>query len=227
VTSLEIVEAHITRIRRVNPTLNAVVKDRFDGALREAAEADEKTASVHRDDLPVFHGIPFTAKDALACEGMPNTSGLWARRDFLAPEDATAVKRLKEAGAILLGVTNISELCMWMESRNKVWGTTNNPYDQIEGMLGEQGVMLFPSYPTVAPKHGVPLLVPFKWVYTGIFNVMEMPVTQVPMGLDERNIPLGVQVAATNKRDVLSIAVALELERAVGGWTPPPRFPLS
>jgi len=50
--------------------------------------------------------------------------------------------------------------------------------------------------------------------------------TQVPMGLDERGLPLGVQVAAANHNDTLTIAVALELERACGGWTPPPRWPL-
>ncbi|HVJ91964.1 MAG TPA: amidase, partial [Labilithrix sp.] len=59
-----------------------------------------------------------------------------------------------------------------------------------------------------------------------IFNVLEMPVTQVPMGLDEQGLPLGVQVAAANHNDTLTIAVALELERACGGWTPPPRWPL-
>ncbi len=461
-TAREVVEAHIARIRRVNPTINALVRDRFDDALGEARIADEKTGSVHPDDLPPLHGIPFTTKDALRAAGMPNTSGLWARRGVIASKDATAVKRLKDAGAILLGVTNISELCMWMESNNKVWGRTNNPYDptrtaggssggegaivgaggsvlglgsdvggsirmpaffngafghkptgglvpntghypaaerlhqryvttgpivrraedlmpflrvvagpdgieehnieprlgdpgkidlskitvyvvpdnglfavdrrmaaaqqraaraleaagariehrripalkrsleiwsamlhdgggdetfaelmaaggqlhplrelgkvalgrsrytlpglllcllervpdlmaerskksvllghelrvEIESMLGDDGVMLFPSYPTVAPRHHAPLLVPFKWSYTAIFNVLELPVTQVPMGLDERGVPLGVQIAASNQRDTLTIAAALELERAAGGWTPPPRWPL-
>ncbi|MDF2698216.1 MAG: Glutamyl-tRNA(Gln) amidotransferase subunit [Labilithrix sp.] len=97
---------------------------------------------------------------------------------------------------------------------------------ELEGLLGHEGVILFPSYPTPAPKHHVPLLVPFKWIYTAIFNVMEMPVTQVPMGLDERGVPVGVQVAGANGQDTLTIAIALQLERAAGGWTPPPRWPL-
>ncbi|HVJ90310.1 MAG TPA: amidase family protein, partial [Labilithrix sp.] len=138
-TSLQIVEAHIDRIRRVNPTINALVRDRFEDARREARLADEKAAGVHPDDLPPLHGIPFTAKDALGAAGMPNTSGLWARRHVLATEDATAVKRLKDAGAILLGVTNISELCMWMESNNRVWGRTNNPYDPRRIAGGSSG----------------------------------------------------------------------------------------
>ncbi|MCW5838231.1 MAG: amidase, partial [Labilithrix sp.] len=139
VTSTEVVEAHVARVRRVNPAINALVRDRFDDALREARVADEKTGSVHPDDLPPLHGVPFTTKDALRAAGMPNTSGLWARRDVLATEDATAVRRLKDAGAILLGVTNISELCMWMESNNKVWGRTNNPYDPTRTAGGSSG----------------------------------------------------------------------------------------
>lgn len=60
---------------------------------------------------------------------MPNTSGLVSRRNVIATSDAPVVSRLKQAGAIPLGVTNCSELCMWFESSNKVYGRTNNPYD--------------------------------------------------------------------------------------------------
>ena len=63
-------------------------------------------------------------------------------------------------------------------------------------------------------------------MYTGIFNVLEMPVTQVPLGLDDRGLPLGVHVAARNGNDGLTIGVAKTLEDALGGWVPPPRFPL-
>ena len=129
VTSHEVVRAHIARARRVNPGINAIVRDRYEAALREAREADEKTATVHRDDLPVLHGVPCTIKEAFSLTGMPNSSGLWARRDIVAAEDATVVRRVRAAGAIPLGVTNISELCMWFESQNKVWGRTNNAYD--------------------------------------------------------------------------------------------------
>ncbi|MBX3229488.1 MAG: amidase [Labilithrix sp.] len=462
-TAAEVVDAHIARIERVNPSLNAVVRDRFTAARAEARAADERAASLRPDELPPLHGVPFTTKDALAAEGMPHTSGLWSRRSVVADRDATAVARLKAAGAILVGVTNISELCMWMESNNKVWGRTNNAYDpartaggssggegaivgaggvpiglgsdvggsirmpaffngvfghkptgglvpstghhpvaenlvqryvttgplarraedlmpflrvvagpdgveanalparelgdpssvdvarlrvwvvpdnglfavepamqraqaraaraleaagarverralpslkrsieiwsamldagggpsfyesmaaggdlvvarelaklplgrsrftfpglmlcliervpkllgerrgaelvtlgrelraELDALLGDDGVLLFPSYPTVAPRHIVPLLVPLKWVYTAIFNVLELPVTQVPLGLDERDLPVGVQVAAAHGADHRTIAVALALEQAIGGWTPPPRLPL-
>jgi fatty acid amide hydrolase 2 len=461
VTSVAVVQAHVDRARRVNPALNAIVRDRYDAALREAALADERTSSVHRDDLPVLHGVPCTIKEAYALEGMPNTSGLWARRNVVATLDATAVARLRAAGAIPLGVTNTSELCMWFESQNEVWGRTNNAYDsartaggssggegaivgagaspiglgsdvggsirmpsffngvfghkptgglvpstgshppalndvqrfdttgpivrraedlmpvlrivagpdgiekgcvsselgdptavdvrsltiysvergpgavqgvlvaaqrraadalvargakverraiprlarsfeiwsammhegragesrfrdlmadgspdfapwrelarfplggsrytlpglllslfeelparftartrqilalgkdlsaELADVLGDRGVMLYPSFPRVAPRHRTPLLAPFQFAYTAIFNVMEMPATQVPLGLDARGLPLGVQVVAPRHQDHLSIAVAMALETSLGGWVPPKRF---
>jgi fatty acid amide hydrolase 2 len=94
----------------------------------------------------------------------------------------------------------------------------------LDEALGEGAVMLYPPYATVAPRHGVPLLWPFLWVYTAILNVMELPVTQVPLGLDRGGLPLGVQVAAARGQDHLTMAVALELERAFGGFRMPARF---
>src|SRR5262245_1842567 len=112
VSSREVVEAHIVRISKVNPRLNAVVRERFAEAR---AEADRADAAVGRDDLPVFHGVPCTIKESFAVAGMPQTAGLWARRDHIARDDGVAVARLRKAGAIPLGVTNVSELLMWME----------------------------------------------------------------------------------------------------------------
>jgi len=94
--------------------------------------------------------------------------------------------------------------------------------DEIETLLGADGVMLFPSYASVAPRHGVPVRWPFRWVYTGIMNVLELPATQVPLGLSREGLPLGVQVVGARGQDHLTIAVACELERAFGGWVPPP-----
>jgi fatty acid amide hydrolase 2 len=69
-----------------------------------------------------------------------------------------------------------------------------------------------------------PLLLPVQWIYTAIFNVLEFAVTQVPLGLDRRGLPLGVQVASSWGNDHLTLAVARELERALGGWVPPSTF---
>jgi fatty acid amide hydrolase 2 len=83
------------------------------------------------------------------------------------------------------------------------------------------GVVLYPPYPSVAPRHNRPLAPPLLWVYTAILNVMELPVTQVPLGLNERGVPLGVQVVGGPLADHRTIAVAQKLEEDFGGWVPP------
>lgn len=459
-TSRELVEAHIRRIESVNPWMNVVVADRFFEAREEADRADRAVRIGHPDARRQLHGVPCTIKESFALTGMPNTSGLVARQGIVATEDAPTVHRLRRAGAIPMGVTNVSELCMWMESFNKVYGRSNNPYDPrrivggssggegaivgaggspfglgadiggsirlpaffngvfghkptggmvpatgqhpiaanealrymctgpitrraedlmpllrilagpdpgdsecrhwdlgnpgsvtIEGMdvlvvrdngllpvkadlleaqdkcaaylasrgarvrqarfddlrhsilvwaamvmgaggatysemlgngkpihlaremlimltgcspytipslflaaieeagkhhpddlkpyeevgrqlraelcdaIGHNGIMLYPSYTEPAPLHNKPLMPPFQWVYTGIINVMEMPATQIPLGLNRDGLPLGVQAITTHGNDHVSIAVAMELEKAFGGWVPPRGLP--
>jgi len=455
VTSREVVEAHIQHIERVNPRINAVVADRFAEARAEAEAADVALASEDRA-LPPFHGVPCTIKECFQLTGMPNTAGLVARRGVISTEDGVTVARMRSAGFIPLGVTNLSELCMWMESTNRVYGRSRNPYDprrivggssggegaiigaggspvglgsdiggsirmpaffngvfghkpssglvpssgqfpvshtevglrllgtgplarraedlmpllrilagpdgadsttqvrtlgdpgavemgelevfsvegngfrrvsptliaaqreatavlqgqgarvrtvelpvlrrsldlwsqmmnvgtdtpfrtmlgngaplplsaflkfaigrsehtfaalmlaategiplfntadvveltaqvdavrdEVHDLLGDRGVMLFPSYTRPAPRHGLPLLTPLDWVYTAVFNVLQLPVTQVPLGLSKRRAPLGVQVVAPHGEDHRSIGVAMALERGFGGWVPP------
>jgi fatty acid amide hydrolase 2 len=434
-TSRRVVEAHITRARTLNPTLNAIVADRFDAALAEADAADRT------DPKGPLHGVPCTIKESFHVAGMPNTAGLVARKGTIAREDAPTVTRLRAAGAIPIGVTNTSELCMWMESKNQLYGLTRNPYDptrtvggssggegaivgagaspfglgsdiggsirmpaffngvfghkpsvglipnegqfplaegvaaellttgplcrraedlplltsilagkqidpdaRLDGMtvhvvedngrtpvsrdlraaqlraasaladrgarlrttrihslrdsldvwsaamssggqsyremLGSpnvalelvkliagrsdftlpslglavlelapkflksrvaraialrsslrteiaelvgDGVLLYPPYTRTAPRHGSPLVPPrlFDWVYTAVWNPLGFPVTQVPLGLDRRGLPLGVQVVGAHGADGRTIGVAIELERALGGWTCP------
>lgn len=448
--------AHIARARWVNPKLNAIVQDRYDAALDEARAADKALATDPDGTYPPFFGVPCTIKEAFALKGMPNTAGLVARVGQPATNDATAVARIRAAGAIPMGVTNVSELCMWMESDNKVYGRTNNPYDAgrtvggssggegamigagaspfglgsdvggsirmpaffngifghkptgglvpnsgqfpiahgdglrylttgpmcrraedlmpllrilagpdglddacnsvelkdpsavtMQGLdvivvesngvvsvskdlrraqrraaraleqrgarvryeripalkhsltvwgallaaaggpsfaslmgngtpinpwsellrwaalrsehtfpaialavaeklpqwlpskaddfirigrdlrnelverIGPHGVMLYPPYSRPAPRHVTPMFPPFQWIYTAILNVMELPSTQVPLGLNAQGLPLGVQVVAIHGNDHVSIAVAQQLEQAFGGWQPP------
>jgi fatty acid amide hydrolase 2 len=93
--------------------------------------------------------------------------------------------------------------------------------DLVE-QIGPHGVMLYPSHPRPAPFHYQSMFPPWNWGYTAVLNIMELPVTQVPLGLDGAGVPLGVQVASAPGQDHLTLAVALELERAFGGWVPPP-----
>jgi fatty acid amide hydrolase 2 len=134
VTSLAVVEAHIERLRRTHSRVNAVVADRYEAALAEARACDKRVAEIalrgeSAGDLPPLFGVPFTVKESIALEGMPQTAGLLARRGQQAERSATAVKRLTDAGAIPLGVTNTSEMTLWIESENPVYGRTGNPYD--------------------------------------------------------------------------------------------------
>jgi len=94
----------------------------------------------------------------------------------------------------------------------------NKLRQQLESLLGDNGVLLFPSHPRTAMHHGKPVLAPLDFNYTSIFNVLHMPVTQCPLGLDKEGMPLGIQIAATRNNDRLTLAVAKELERGFGGW---------
>ncbi|XP_054457552.1 fatty-acid amide hydrolase 2-B [Anoplopoma fimbria] len=463
VSSVQVVRAYIDRIQEVNPFLNAVTKDRFDAALQEAKQVDklieEETGGeeVLEDRLPLL-GVPLSVKESFALQGMPFTVGLVSRKGVVATVDAPPVALLKRAGAIPMGVTNTSELCMWWESNNHLYGITNNPYDferiaggssggegsilggagavigvgsdiggsirmpcffngifghkttpgvvslenqypqctgrereycssgpmcryaedllpmlkimagpnahmlsldtkvdlkklrfftiphngtspitypvskelidiqrkvverleadlgvkvqevrfpelrysfqiwntymglpdkegkppkrfsehmgepgppawpvwellkwmmgksehtmaaiglglvemtnlskpsaliiqkkeklqkEMDELLGTDGVFLYPSHPRVAPKHHHPLLRPFDFAYTGIINILGLPVTQCPLGLSEEGLPLGVQVGAGKLQDHLTLEVALYLEKTFGGWRDP------
>jgi fatty acid amide hydrolase 2 len=458
-SSQEVVGAHVERARACNGTINAIVVERYEPAMQAAKLADERIARGDAD-LPPLFGVPCTIKESFAVAGLPNTSGLVRRRSVIADADATTVARLREAGAICIGLTNVSELCMWMESNNRVYGRSNNPYDprcivggssggegaivgagaspfglgadiggsirmpaffcgvfghkssggvvpgtgmyplsenaalrylstgpitrratdlmpllrllaghdghdhgvrdvtlgdpatieprdldvwvvedngstpvdfelvealdraastlerlgakvrrrkmpelgrgfdlwsagmaaaaetsfrtllgdgqpiavgrellrwamrrsdhtlpalvlaavedmwpivpsveqrgrlleevvtlraQIDELLGARGVILFPTHPRPAPRHYAPLLRPLDFTYTAIFNVLEKPVTQVPMGLSREGVPLGLQVIGASDCDHVTIAVACLLERELGGWVPPAR----
>jgi len=89
---------------------------------------------------------------------------------------------------------------------------------ELEECLGPCGVLLHPPYTRPAPRHHRPLLTPFDFACTAIFNVLELPVTEVPLGLEHRGLPVGVQVAARRGADHLTLAVAAALEQDLGGW---------
>lgn len=98
---------------------------------------------------------------------------------------------------------------------------TNKLRDELETLLGDDGVLIFPSSTTVAGYHGSAYVDLYRFYYFAIFNVARVPVTQVPLGLNKEGLPLGVQVVSTAFRDINCLAVAAELERAFGGWQPP------
>lgn len=146
ITSRELVDAHIARIVAVNRRINAMVQFRFDEARREAEAADEMLRRTSDPaSLPPLHGVPCTLKENFAFTGFPQVSGMVSRRATLAQTDAPTVARLRAAGAIVLGFSNTPELCMWMETHNRVYGRTSNPYDERRiagGSSGGEGALI-------------------------------------------------------------------------------------
>ncbi|XP_068164912.1 fatty-acid amide hydrolase 2-A-like [Antennarius striatus] len=144
VSSVEVVQAYIDRIQEVNPLLNAVVKDRFDAALQEAAQVDklieEETdgEEVLEGRLPLL-GVPLSVKECFSVQGMPLTTGVVSRQGIVSMADCPTVALLKRAGAIPLGVTNVPVLCMWCETHNHLYGITRNPYDLERTAGGSSG----------------------------------------------------------------------------------------
>ena len=128
-TAAKVVDAHIALHGRFAPVINAIAADRFDAARADARAADKRIAAGDDSELPPLLGVPFTVKETIAVRGMPLTGGVPARRHERASESARAVQRLVDTGAIPLGVTNVSELTLWIESDNRLYGRTNNPHD--------------------------------------------------------------------------------------------------
>lgn len=136
-TSREVVEAHLELLSRVQERINPLAAERFDAARREADAADERVG--RGGDLPPLLGVPCTIKESIGVAGMPQCAGIVARRDRRAARTAPAAARLLDAGAICLGVTNISEATMWIESDNRVYGRTSNAYDPSRTAGGSSG----------------------------------------------------------------------------------------
>ncbi len=137
VSSTEVVQAHLDRINEVNTTLNAIVQLTAEKALEEAAQADKQRSD--GAELGPLHGVPFTVKDNIPVAGVIMTNGTLGLKDFIPDEDATVVRRLKQAGGIVLGKTNLPEIGMAGESDNLVYGRTNNPYDLTCSPGGSSG----------------------------------------------------------------------------------------
>jgi Asp-tRNA(Asn)/Glu-tRNA(Gln) amidotransferase A subunit family amidase len=135
VTPVEVVEAHLRRVERLNPRLNAIVSLAPD-AMKRAREAEALVLKGARRKSLL--GVPLTVKDTIAVAGLPATSGTKARARFIAA-DAPAISFLKEAGAIVIGKTNTSELALDYTTDNTVFGHANNPHDLTRTPGGSSG----------------------------------------------------------------------------------------
>jgi amidase len=136
VSPVEVLQAHLDRIREINPQLNAIVTLAPD-ALQRAKEAE---AAVTRGEaLGPLHGVPVTVKDTIETGGLRTTSGSAMRAEFVPKRDAPAVARLKAAGAIILGKSNTAEMAMDYTTDNPVFAPTVNPYDPSLTTGGSSG----------------------------------------------------------------------------------------
>jgi fatty acid amide hydrolase len=133
----EVAGAFIDRIQQIDPQLNSVIWPMFDQAQQAAAAADE----VRRrgQSLGPLHGVPVTIKECYHVAGTPSSIGLTHRSGQRSKTDGVLVNRLRRAGAIVLGKTNLPQIMIWHESDNPVYGRTNNPWDLARSPGGSTG----------------------------------------------------------------------------------------
>jgi amidase len=127
VSSVELTQMYIDRVEKYDDKINAVVVHDFERGLEAAAAADTKVAN--GDELGPLHGVPMTIKEAYDIEGLPTTFGIPEMKDNIATSDADYVQRLKGAGAVFFGKTNVPLNLADFQSFNDVYGTTGNPWD--------------------------------------------------------------------------------------------------
>lgn len=137
VSPVELLEACIARIERVNPFINAVTATCFERARAEARAAE--SAVMRGDALGLLHGLPLGVKDLEPTEGLLTTWGSAIFRDHVPQEDIELVARLRRAGAIVAGKTNVPEMGAGANSRNEVWGATGNPFNPNLNAGGSSG----------------------------------------------------------------------------------------
>ena len=135
-SATELCDAHIDRIERLDSQVNAVVVRDFDRARAEARQAD---VAISRGEFKALTGIPMTVKESFDLRGHPTTWGLEAHRDHRAREDALAVQRLKAAGAVVLGKTNVPPVLADWQTENPIYGRTRNPHGLEQSAGGSSG----------------------------------------------------------------------------------------
>src|SRR2546430_7047588 len=136
VTSVELTDEAIARIERHDTVINAICVRDFDRARVAAQTADR--ARARGEDRPLL-GIPVTVKESYNVAGLPTTWGMPAYANYVPAEDAVAVSRLRAAGAVVLGKTNVPLMLKDWQSFNEVYGTTNNPWDHSRTSGGSSG----------------------------------------------------------------------------------------
>jgi amidase len=137
VSAREVTEAHLARIEAVNPRINAIVTHTPERALQEADAADALLAAGH--EPPPLHGLPVAHKDTHETAGVRTTSGSPLLADHVPVRDELVIERMRAAGTVMLGKTNVPEFAAGSHTFNPVFGTTRNPYDLSRSAGGSSG----------------------------------------------------------------------------------------
>ncbi|MFB6892331.1 Asp-tRNA(Asn)/Glu-tRNA(Gln) amidotransferase subunit GatA [Kitasatospora sp. NPDC056327] len=127
VSAVEVAQAHLDRIEAVDQKVNAFLHVDTEGALSAARAVDEKRA--RGEELGPLAGVPLALKDVFTTKGVPTTCGSKILEGWIPPYDATLTSRLKDAGVVILGKTNMDEFAMGSSTENSAYGTTGNPWD--------------------------------------------------------------------------------------------------
>ncbi|HEX6309755.1 MAG TPA: amidase family protein [Longimicrobiales bacterium] len=224
-SSAEVVEAHIERIQRVNPILNAVVVERYDEARAEAREADRRRA--RGEPLGPLHGVPITIKDALDVAGTPSTFGLPSRASVLAERDDAYVARLRAAGAVILGKTNVAQCLLYYESDNPVYGRTNNPWNPDRtpgGSSGGEGAIIAAGGSPLGLGTDLGGSVRVPATFCGVPGIK--PTAGRTPDAGRHSLPIGQQAIASQvgvlARTVTDVALGLEIINGVNVEPPLP-----
>jgi amidase len=138
ISAREVMAAHLERIDQVNPKVNAIVAKLDDERCLELADAADRRAAGGAS-LPPLHGLPIAFKDLQPAVGFPFTRGSPIYKDAMPEADSVLVERLRAAGAIAIGKTNVPEFGMGSHTYNRVYGTTFNPYDLTKTAGGSSG----------------------------------------------------------------------------------------
>ena len=136
ISAVELLELHERRYRRHNPELNAIVEPAFEAARHAAETADARRA---RGDDALLLGLPITLKESINVRGLRTTVGMPHWKDFRSEHDAPVTTRLKAAGAVLMGKTNVPKMLADWQSDNPIYGRTSNPWDRSRTPGGSSG----------------------------------------------------------------------------------------
>jgi len=238
VSSVELTNRMFARIDKYNPKLNAFAYQMRDQALAQAREADAAVSAGKH--LGPFHGVPICVKESFGVKGEPDTWGIVALKDSKAPANSTAVQRLLDSGAVLLGGTNVPLNLMDWQSFNDIYGTTNNPWDLTRtpgGSSGGSAAALAAGLAYLSPGSdiGGSLRVPAS--FCGIFShkptldLVSLSGHQPGGGAGLPGFSTGLAVAGPMARSAADLMAALKIlggpegyERKAWSWTlPPPR----